>query len=189
MFHAFFFFPAAIFKHSSIFPVVPNHCWYQSTKYECGLSLSCVFAGAKVREPVKKILFFAGAKVGFTKTTFLFLDICKMTFQISGSGPLQRGDDLVLLCPAWPCCRSGKRFIFSMLSFSFDIQRWFFLSNSSQSLCLLKLICDLPRITDYKWFSDIILQSSLFLIWLPWHDFDSFITPPLLLFLEVFAKC
>ena len=30
------------------FSVVPNHCWYQSNKYECGLSLSCVFAGAKV---------------------------------------------------------------------------------------------------------------------------------------------
>ena len=27
---------------------MPNHCWYQSNKYECGLSLSCVFAGAKV---------------------------------------------------------------------------------------------------------------------------------------------
>jgi len=28
--------------------VVPNHCWYEGTRYECGLSLSCVFAGAKV---------------------------------------------------------------------------------------------------------------------------------------------
>ena len=24
---------------------VPNHCWYQGYKYECGLSLSCVFEG------------------------------------------------------------------------------------------------------------------------------------------------
>jgi len=27
--------------------VVPNHCWYQGHRYECGLSLSCVFAGSK----------------------------------------------------------------------------------------------------------------------------------------------
>jgi len=35
------------FARSGEAQVVPNHCWYQSTKYECGLSLSCVFAGAK----------------------------------------------------------------------------------------------------------------------------------------------
>jgi len=27
--------------------VVPNHCWYSGERYECGLSLSCVFAGSK----------------------------------------------------------------------------------------------------------------------------------------------
>ena len=27
--------------------MVPNHCWYQGHRYECGLSLSCVFAGSK----------------------------------------------------------------------------------------------------------------------------------------------
>ena len=27
--------------------VVPNHCWYANERYECGLSLSCVFSGAK----------------------------------------------------------------------------------------------------------------------------------------------
>ena len=32
------------------FTVVPNHCWYQGTQYECGLSLSCVFAGAKAMD-------------------------------------------------------------------------------------------------------------------------------------------
>merc|ERR1712223_1664161 len=26
---------------------VPNYCWYQGHRYECGLSLSCVFAGSK----------------------------------------------------------------------------------------------------------------------------------------------
>lgn len=27
--------------------VVPNHCWFQGHQYQCGLSLSCVFAGSK----------------------------------------------------------------------------------------------------------------------------------------------
>ena len=27
--------------------MVPNHCWFQGHQYECGLSLSCVFAGSK----------------------------------------------------------------------------------------------------------------------------------------------
>ncbi|XP_023345140.1 serine proteinase stubble isoform X2 [Eurytemora carolleeae] len=27
--------------------VVPNQCWYEGSRYECGLSLSCVFSGAK----------------------------------------------------------------------------------------------------------------------------------------------
>ena len=27
--------------------VVPNHCWFRGHKYECGLSLSCVFNGDK----------------------------------------------------------------------------------------------------------------------------------------------
>ncbi len=27
--------------------VVPNHCWYRGYKYDCGVSLSCVFAGRK----------------------------------------------------------------------------------------------------------------------------------------------
>jgi len=38
------------FARSGEAQVVPNHCWYQSTQYECGLSLSCVFAGAKAMD-------------------------------------------------------------------------------------------------------------------------------------------
>ena len=38
-------------ESSYIFPrfvaVVPNYCWYGGQQYECGLSLSCVFSGAK----------------------------------------------------------------------------------------------------------------------------------------------
>ena len=30
--------------------VVPNFCWYSGAQYECGLSLSCVFAGAKAMD-------------------------------------------------------------------------------------------------------------------------------------------
>lgn len=26
---------------------MPNNCWYRGHKYECGLSLSCVFGGNK----------------------------------------------------------------------------------------------------------------------------------------------
>ncbi len=26
---------------------MPNHCWYRGEKFDCGLSLSCVFAGEK----------------------------------------------------------------------------------------------------------------------------------------------
>jgi len=29
------------------FTVVPSHCWYGGNRYECALSLSCAFAGAK----------------------------------------------------------------------------------------------------------------------------------------------
>jgi len=38
------------FARSGEAQVVPNHCWYQGTQYECGLSLSCVFAGAKAMD-------------------------------------------------------------------------------------------------------------------------------------------
>ena len=36
-----------IIVNSQIFSVVPNYCWYANDRYECGLSLSCVFSGAK----------------------------------------------------------------------------------------------------------------------------------------------
>jgi hypothetical protein len=29
------------------FSVVPNHCWYRGHKYDCGVSLGCVFSGKK----------------------------------------------------------------------------------------------------------------------------------------------
>jgi len=35
------------FARSGEAQVVPNHCWYSGVQYDCGLSLSCVFAGAK----------------------------------------------------------------------------------------------------------------------------------------------
>ena len=36
------------FPHDSyVVAVVPNYCWYGGQQYECGLSLSCVFSGAK----------------------------------------------------------------------------------------------------------------------------------------------
>lgn len=38
------------FARSGEAQVVPNHCWYQGNKYECGLSLSCVFSGAKAMD-------------------------------------------------------------------------------------------------------------------------------------------
>jgi len=38
------------FARSGEAQVVPNHCWYQGNQYECGLSLSCVFAGAKAMD-------------------------------------------------------------------------------------------------------------------------------------------
>ena len=30
--------------------VVPNYCWYGGDRFECGLSLSCVFSGAKAMD-------------------------------------------------------------------------------------------------------------------------------------------
>lgn len=38
------------FARSGEAQVVPNHCWYSGVQYDCGLSLSCVFAGAKAMD-------------------------------------------------------------------------------------------------------------------------------------------
>ena len=36
-----------VYNHSVLLSAVPNKCWYKGAQYECGLSLSCVFSGAK----------------------------------------------------------------------------------------------------------------------------------------------
>ena len=33
--------------NSDTFAVVPNHCWYRGHRYDCGVSLRCVFGGKK----------------------------------------------------------------------------------------------------------------------------------------------
>ena len=81
--------------------VVPNHCWYQSNKYECGLSLSCVFAGAKVLHTTDLHTWaYQTLKIQFEYIQWIF----------SGPGSVQWRNDMVLLCASWSYRWPGNYF-------------------------------------------------------------------------------